>query len=61
MLGYGGGFIGPLAIGWTLDAAGGMSALAWGLSFALIAVLMAGALAAFLSIRPRDLAGDAGG
>src|SRR5204862_8288982 len=31
MLGYGGGFIGPLAIGWTLDAAGGMSQVAWGL------------------------------
>src|SRR4030095_2799511 len=25
MLGYIGGFIGPLAVGWTLDAGGGMS------------------------------------
>ena len=60
MLGYAGGFVGPLAIGWTLDLAGGMSPLGWGLSFALIAMLMATALAAFLYIRPRDLVGDAG-
>ncbi|CAN5919856.1 MFS transporter [soil metagenome] len=60
MLGYAGGFVGPLAIGWTLDAAGGMSALAWGLAFAVIAGLMALALAAFLAIRPRDLEGDRG-
>ena len=59
MLGYAGGFVGPLAIGWTLDAAGGMSPTAWGLAFAVIAVLMALALAAFIAIRPRDLEGDA--
>ncbi|MCW5747213.1 MAG: MFS transporter [Alphaproteobacteria bacterium] len=58
MLGYGGGFVGPLAIGWTLDLAGGMSPTAWGLSFLLVAVLMALALAVFIAIRPRDLAGD---
>jgi MFS family permease len=58
MLGYGGGFIGPLAVGWTLDLAGGMSAMAWGLAFAVIAVAMALALAVFLVIRPRELAGD---
>jgi MFS family permease len=61
MLGYAGGFVGPLAIGWTLDAAGGMSPLAWGLSFLIIAVLMALALAAFWIIRPRELEGDRGG
>jgi predicted MFS family arabinose efflux permease len=59
MLGYAGGFVGPLAIGWTLDAAGGMSPMAWGLAFAVIAVLMALALVTFLIIRPRDLEGDA--
>jgi MFS family permease len=58
MLGYAGGFVGPLAIGWTLDLSGGMSPLGWGLSFLVIAVLMAGALAAFLIIRPRKLEGD---
>lgn len=60
MLGYAGGFVGPLAIGWTLDLSGGMSPLGWGLAFLVIAVLMAGALAAFLIIRPRELEGDRG-
>jgi MFS family permease len=58
MLGYAGGFIGPLAIGWTLDLAGGMSPSAWGLSFVVIAVLMALGLGAFMVLRPRDLEGD---
>jgi predicted MFS family arabinose efflux permease len=60
MLGYGGGFVGPLAIGWTLDAAGGMSPLAWGLAFGVVAVLMAMAMAVFIAIRPRELEGDRG-
>jgi MFS family permease len=38
MLGYGGGFVGPLALGWTLDAMGGMSRDAWGVAFAGVAV-----------------------
>jgi predicted MFS family arabinose efflux permease len=58
MLGYGGGFVGPLAVGWTLDLAGGMSPSAWGLAFLVIAVLMAAALAIFVAIRPRELSGD---
>jgi MFS family permease len=61
MLGYGGGFVGPLAVGWTLDLAGGMSPTAWGLAFLVVGVLMAAALAVFLAIRPRELAGDRGG
>ena len=61
MLGYAGGFVGPLAIGWTLDLAGGMSPLAWGLAFVVVAVLMALAMAAFIAIRPRELEGDRGG
>lgn len=60
MLGYAGGFVGPLAVGWTLDLAGGMSRMAWGLAFLMVAVLMALALAAFLVIRPRELEGDRG-
>ena len=60
MLGYAGGFVGPLIVGWTLDLAGGMSPLAWGLAFAVVAVLMAAALAIFLAIRPRELEGDRG-
>lgn len=61
MLGYGGGFIGPLVIGWTLDLAGGMSPFAWGLAFLVVAVFMAAALATFVAIRPRELEGDRNG
>ena len=60
MLGYAGGFVGPLVVGWTLDLAGGMSPIAWGLAFAVVAVLMALALVLFLAIRPRELEGDRG-
>lgn len=46
MLGYGGGFVGPLALGWVLDAFGGMSQLAWGIGFAATAmVVLAGRIA----------------
>lgn len=60
MLGYAGGFVGPLAIGWTLDLSGGMSPLGWGLAWAVVALLMALALVAFVRIRPRELEGDRG-
>lgn len=57
-LGYTGGFLGPLMIGYTLDLAGGMSPIAWGAAFFLIAALMLCALLAFHLMRPRELAGD---
>ena len=38
MLGYAGGFVGPLAVGWTLDAMGGMSRAGWGVAFASAAL-----------------------
>ncbi len=57
-LGYAGGFVGPLIVGWTLDLAGGMSPMAWGLAFAVVAAFMLAALAIFLAIRPRELEGD---
>jgi predicted MFS family arabinose efflux permease len=60
MLGYSGGFVGPLMIGYALDLAGGMSRMAWGVSFGLVALLMLLALAAFRLMRPRELAGDKG-
>jgi predicted MFS family arabinose efflux permease len=60
MLGYSGGFVGPLMIGYTLDLAGGMSRMGWGVSFGLIAVLMLAALVAFRLMRPRELSGDRG-
>jgi predicted MFS family arabinose efflux permease len=59
-LGYAGGFVGPLMMGWTLDLSGGMSTFGWGISFAAVAVLMLLALIAFWWIRPRELAGDKG-
>ena len=60
MLGYAGGFVGPLAVGWTLDAMGGMSQPGVGAAFGVIAVLMLAALGAFIVIRPREVAGDRG-
>jgi predicted MFS family arabinose efflux permease len=58
MLGYAGGFVGPLLVGWVLDLSGGMSQLGWGMSFLSVAVLMALALITFWVIRPRELDGD---
>jgi MFS family permease len=60
MLGYAGGFVGPLLIGWTLDLSGGMSQIGWGLSFLAVATLMVVALVTFWAIRPRELEGDRG-
>ena len=57
-LGYAGGFVGPLVVGWMLDLAGGMSPIAWGLAFLVVGVLMLVALVAFLMLRPADLTGD---
>jgi MFS family permease len=58
MLGYAGGFVGPLLIGLILDLGGGMSPRGWSLSFLAIAGLVACALAMFWLIRPRELEGD---
>jgi predicted MFS family arabinose efflux permease len=57
-LGYAGGFMGPLIIGFILDTAGGMSRASWSLAFASVAVLMVIALATFMVIRPQELPGD---
>lgn len=57
-LGYFGGFIGPLAVGWVLDFGGGNIAVAWASAFGMIAAVMTAALLAFLAMRPRGLAGD---
>src|SRR5437867_2998966 len=57
-LGYAGGFLGPLALGATLDLFGGASVLGWGVAFGHVTVaLLLGALA-FVWLRPADLAGD---
>lgn len=60
MLGYAGGFVGPLMMGWVLDLSGGMSPLAWGLAFGSVAVTVALALVAFAVLRPAGLTGDKG-
>jgi predicted MFS family arabinose efflux permease len=60
MLGYAGGFVGPLIVGWILDGTGGMSRTGWTAAFLAIAVLMALALATFAIIRPNELEGDQG-
>src|SRR5262249_60091054 len=57
MLGYLGGFIGPLAVGWVLDFKGANTA-GWATAFTGIAGLMALALIVFLAMRPRGLEGD---
>lgn len=57
-LGYAGGFVGPLIVGWTLDLAGGASPMAWGLAFLAVAAIMLLGLAAFVALRPSGLAGD---
>jgi len=57
-LGYAGGFLGPLALGATLDLFGGAGVLAWGIAFGHVTVaLLVGALA-FVWLRPSDLVGD---
>jgi hypothetical protein len=58
MAGYGGGFVGPLMIGWILDLAGGMSAMGWGLAFLHVALIALIGQLGFIALRPRDLAGD---
>jgi dipeptide/tripeptide permease len=59
-LGYAGGFVGPLMVGWVLDLSGGMSQLGWGMSFLSVSVLMGLALITFWIIRPSELEGDRG-
>jgi predicted MFS family arabinose efflux permease len=59
MLGYGGGFVGPILVGWTLDLAGGGSNTGWAAAFLVVASLMLFALTTFAIMRPQGLAGDA--
>ncbi len=61
MLGYAGGFLGPVIMGVLLDAAGGMSVTAWTLGFAHVAVVGLIARTLFSRLRPAGLAGDRAG
>jgi MFS family permease len=58
MLGYLGGFIGPFAVGWMLDAAGGMSPLGWALAFGLVALVVGAGFLAHRWLGPQPLPGD---
>ena len=58
MLGYAGGFAGPLIMGVVLDLAGGMSTQGWGLAFLHVAAAMLVGRVAFAVLRPRALPGD---
>lgn len=58
MLGYGGGFVGPLVVGWTLDLAGGTSPTGWAAAYSVVAILVMAGLFAFRFMRPEDLAGE---
>lgn len=58
MLGYAGGFVGPLIVGVALDVSGGMSPLGWSIAFATLAACMAIALVVFWLINPNEVAGD---
>jgi len=58
MAGYAGGFVGPITIGWILDAAGGMSVLGWGMAFLHVGIVVLAGRVAFVWLSPRDLIGD---
>ena len=58
MLGYGGGFVGPLAMGLILHVLGGESVLNWGIGFGHIAVVLLVGPLAIRMLNPRDLPGD---
>lgn len=60
MLGYGGGFVGPLAVGWVLDLSGGMSRVGWGFAYLSVAVMVLFSLILFIAMHPRDIEGDKG-
>lgn len=60
MLGYAGGFVGPLLVGWILDLSGGMGRWSWFAAFAAVAACMLVASLVFWRARPDELAGDKG-
>jgi MFS family permease len=57
-LGYTGGFLGPLALGATLDLVGGPTVLAWGLAFGHVTLALLAGWLIFVWLRPADLPGD---
>ncbi len=58
MLGYGGGFVGPLFLGVMLDFLGGETAMNWGIAFAHVTVIMVIGPLAIKLLKPGELPGD---
>lgn len=58
MLGYTGGFIGPLMLGVLLDVLGGETVLNWGIAFAHLALVMIAGPMALRILKPKNLPGD---
>jgi MFS family permease len=58
MLGYAGGFIGPVVFGIILDLAGGQSFTGWAIAFAHIAIILMIGPWAIIKFKPKDLPGD---
>lgn len=58
MLGYAGGFIGPVMMGWLLDVNGGMSAQGWIIAFAHLGVIGLIGRMLFARLGPGSVAGD---
>ena len=58
MLGYLGGFVGPFAVGWALDLAGGMSPRGWAFAFGLVALVVVAGFWAHRRLGPAPLPGD---
>ena len=54
ILGYGGGFVGPLLMGVLLDALGGETVANWGIGFLHLAVVMVVGPWSLLAFRPRS-------
>ena len=58
MLGYGGGFIGPLVLGVMLDLLGGETVMNWGISFAHVSVVVLAGILVIRLLKPGELPGD---
>ena len=60
MLGYAGGFVGPLAVGWVLDVYAANPGAGWTAAYLMIAFLMSLSLVTFWLMKPMQPAGDRG-
>ena len=58
MLGYSGGFVGPLTMGLILHVLGGESVIHWGIAFGHVAIVLLVGPLAIRALKPRDLPGD---